>query len=137
MLYEVITTPVAPVDTSAFLVHVDGVYVGRYPLVAADGEYADVRAFLPAMPVGNHTVRLFWDNVHTRLSARIREVKLQGLGGPDNNGNGVKDWVEASVAAMAGVDHPTQSYISPACIEGKARYVSMMSLVSQSPISIV
>jgi len=104
-------------------------------------------------------VRLSWENVHTRLAVRIAQLEVQRLGGPDNNENGVKDWIEASVAAMAGVDGVSQaslpadvppsslsqapewlrasrpcieSYISPACIEGDARYVPFMQIVDDA-----
>ena len=117
------STPVQPREKSSFLLHVDGVFVGEYPFVCADGVYADLRAFLPALPAGEHTVRLSWENVHTRLAVRIAQLEVQRLGGPDNNENGVKDWIEASVAAMSGLDEMSESYISPACIEGDARYV--------------
>lgn len=128
-------SPVEPIDASAFLVYVDGTFIGEYPLVTADGVYTDVRAFLPVLPAGEHTVRLFWDNVHVRLAVQIKDVKLQSLGGPDNNANGVKDWIEASVAAMAGVD-TTESCISPACVEGNARYVPFMDIVDAASNSI-
>jgi hypothetical protein len=121
-----------PIDTSAFLIYVDGVFVGEYEFISADGVYEDVRAFLPVMPAGEHTVRIFWDNVYTGLAVQIRELQLQILGGPDRNENGTKDWIEVSLAAMAGVDAVTESYFSPACIEGNARYVPLMSLVSQA-----
>jgi hypothetical protein len=98
---------------------------------------------------GEHTVRLSWENVHTRLAVRIAQLEVQRLGGPDNNENGVKDWIEASVAAMSGVDGVSQaslpadvpptssrpcieSYISPACIEGDARYVPFMQIVDDA-----
>jgi hypothetical protein len=122
-------TPVAPIDTSAFLVYVDGVYVGKFPLVAADSVYEDVSAFLPVLPAGDHTIRLYWENVHSRLAVKLNTLQLQSLGGPDNNGNGVKDWIEASISAMAGVDSVTESYVSPVCLEGPARYVPFMNIV--------
>ncbi len=128
-LWEKIScSPAEPVEESAFLVYVDGIFVGEYPMVGADGIYEDVRAFLPVLPAGEHTVRLFWDNVHVRLAVQIKELKLLTLGGPDEDGNGVKDWVEASLNAMAGVDGISQSYVSPACIEGDARYVGLMAV---------
>ncbi|MBN2702805.1 MAG: hypothetical protein JXR23_01205, partial [Pontiellaceae bacterium] len=127
-------TSVQPREKSSFLLHVDGVFVGEYPFVCADGVYADLRAFLPALPVGEHTVRLSWENVHTRLAVRIAQLEVQRLGGPDNNENGVKDWIEASVAAMSGVDEMSESYVSPACIEGDARYPEFAELEIQSEI---
>jgi len=120
--------PVVPVDTSHLQVYVDDVYVGSHKLVAADGIYADVRAFLPSMPAGQHTVRIFWENTSRQLAVKISELQLQSLGGPDADGNGTKDWAEASIAAMAGVDPVSESFVSPACIEGNARYVPFMHL---------
>ncbi len=79
-------------------------------------------------------MRLSWENVHTRLAVRIAQLEVQRLGGPDNNENGVKDWIEASVAAMSGLDVMSESYISPACIEGDARYPEFASLEIQSEI---
>ena len=121
-------SPVEPIDTSAFLIYVDGIFVGEYKFVSADGVYKNVRAFLPVMTVGEHTVRIFWDNVYSRLKVQIADLQLQSLGGPDSDGNGIKDWVETSLHAMAGIDEVTSSYISPACIEGDARYVPLVSI---------
>ena len=121
-------SPVEPIDTSAFLIYVDGIFVGEYEFVSADGVYKNVRTFLPVMTVGEHTVRIFWDNVYSRLKVQIADLQLQSLGGPDSDGNGIKDWVETSLHAMAGIDEVTSSYISPACIEGDARYVPLVSI---------
>ena len=117
-----------PIEESTFLVYVDGVFVGKYPLVSADGVYEDVQAFLPVLPAGKHAVRLFWDNVYTRLKVQISQLSLLSLGGSDMDGNGIKDWVEASLSSMAGVDEITQSYISPACVEGDTRYLEFMAV---------
>lgn len=125
-------TPIEPVDTSWLQIHVDGTYIGNYKLVSANGIDQDVSAFLPALPAGEHTVRVFWENTNRRLSLKINNLKLQTLGGADANGNGTKDWVESSIAAMAGVDLTQESYVSPACIEGPARYVPMMSIVDDA-----
>ncbi len=136
------SAPEEPLDTSAFLVYVDDVFVGEYTFVSTDGVYEDVRAFLPVLPAGEHTVHLFWENVHTRIAVQIHDLQLQSLGGPDVNGNGMKDWVEVSIAAMAGVDNvgqaslPVESYISPACIEGDARYVPFMEIVDGASCSV-
>jgi predicted outer membrane repeat protein len=118
-------TPMLPVDTSHLQISVDGIYVGSYPLVAADGVYVGVQAFLPALPAGEHTVRIFWENTSGRLALKIRELKLQQLGGPDANSDGVKDWVAKSLYNSTSVDSPLQSVVSPICLEGVARYVEL------------
>ena len=124
-------TPVTPVDTSTLQIYVDGTYVGNYVLVSAEGVPADVRAFLPVLPAGEHTIRIFWENTNGRLSLKVNSLSLQSLGGPDANANGTKDWVETSIAAMAGVDTIIESYVSPACLEGNARYPEFATLQSE------
>ena len=131
-------------DTSELDFYVDGIYIGTKELVSMDGDVAAVQVFLPVLSDGEHTLTVFWENLECQLVLKVDEVHFQQLGGPDNNDNGIKDWVEASLNAMAGIDgisnieqgtlnaEVLQSYISPACLEGDARYVSMMSLVSQA-----
>ncbi len=131
-------TPVIPMDTSAFLIYVDETYVGKFPLVSADGVYVEVSAFLPVLPAGEHTVKLYWENVHSRLAVKIQALELRSLGGPDANGSGTKDWIEASISAMAGVDAVSESYVSPVSIEGDARYVPFAQIASaDSNLSVV
>ncbi|NLX21004.1 MAG: hypothetical protein GXY55_04935, partial [Phycisphaerae bacterium] len=124
-------------EASYLQFYIDDVYIGSYPLVAAEGGYVDVQAFLPVMIPGEHTIRVFWENTEPMYRLRIKELQLQSLGGPDNNENGVKDWMEASVAAMSGLDEMSESYISPACIEGDARYVPFMQIVDGASSSVV
>jgi hypothetical protein len=134
-------SPAVPQDTSAFLVYVDEAYVGKVTLVSADSVYVDVQTFLPVMPAGEHIVKLYWENVHSRLAVSINELSLESLGGSDNNNNGTKDWVEVALGSIAGVDdvgqasQPAQSYVSPLCIEGDAKYVEFMEIVGQTGMS--
>jgi hypothetical protein len=124
-------SPVAPIGESDIQVYVDGRYMGKKHLVAPDGNYGSVDCFTSWLPAGSHVVRVFWENVHSRLSLKIRDVRLQQLGGPDANGNGVKDWVEASVLAQSGWDTPpAESVVSPVCIEGAGHYIDRMVLTS-------
>jgi hypothetical protein len=124
-------SPVVPIGESDVQIYVDGRYLGKRHLVAPDGTYGKVEVFTPWLQAGPHTVRIFWENVHSRLSLRIRDVRLQQLGGADHDGNGVKDWMEASVRAQSGLDAiPAQSVVSPLCVEGAARFVDMMGISS-------
>ena len=121
-------TPVRPIDSSDLMIYVDGRYIGKKRLVAPDGVYGSVVAFTPWLEAGTHTVRIFWENVHTRISLKIKDIRLQRLNGPDTDGDGVKDWVEVSVRNMTGLDAvSTSSIVSPVCIEGDARYVDLMA----------
>ncbi len=118
---------VEPVDRSDLMLYLDGRYLGRKELVAPDGIYSGVKVFTPWLTAGQHTVRIFWENVHSRISLRIKDLRLQTLPGPDSDGDGVKDWVETSVGNMTGIDGGQgTSIVSPVCLEGRARYVDMM-----------
>lgn len=116
-----------PPPASALEVYVDGVFVSRKTLDTPEGVYTNLTTFLPALPAGSHSIRLVWDNRDARTGLILSQLRLQSMGGPDANGNGVKDWVEDHVDAVSGVDAVSpESYVSPLCIEGDARYVSLM-----------
>ena len=129
-------SPVSPVDSSDLMLYMDDAYLGKRTLVAPDGIYGDIRMFTPMIGSGDHTVRVFWENVHTRISLRIKQLKLQSLGGADSNTNGVKDWTEESIGNMTDLTTAMLatngagamvSAVSPACLEGAARYVDAMT----------
>jgi hypothetical protein len=123
-------SPALPEDTSDILCYLDGRLISVERLVAPDGIYETVQFFTPCMIPGTHTLRLFWENVHSRISLKIKEIRLQRLGGPDANGNGVKDWVEVSIGAFSSVEAPVVSVTSPLCLEGKGRYSDMISVAA-------
>lgn len=110
--------------------HLDGEYLGREILTATPTSYGEVHYYTPLLLAGMHTVRIFWDNAHSITSLRIRDLRIQSLGGADSNMNGIKDWVETRLATMCGVDPqpPTNSYISPVCLEGRGSWLSMMTI---------
>jgi len=124
-------SPVSPIDNSDLMVYLDGQYLGKKNLVAPDGIYGKVGITTPYIAPGEHTVRIFWENVHSRISLKIKDLKVQTLGGPDSNGDGVKDWVETSIASTESLNAvPTESFVSPICIEGNSRYVDMATVNS-------
>ena len=84
----------------------------------------------PWLKAGNHRVRIFWDNAVWQRSLRVDAVRLQELVGQDTDGNGIKDWVERRLKITCGVQGglTNQSFVSPACVEGRGSYLSMMSL---------
>jgi len=118
-----------PVDTSDLLFYVDGKYLGKKTLVTSEGIYKTLNVFTPWLESGDHNVKIFWENVNGRIALQVKQLKLQQLGGPDNNTNGIKDWVEVSVDNMTSLSIPgSSSVVSPVCIEGDARYVDMVSI---------
>lgn len=107
---------------------VDGEDLGRDILHGDTVTHGTVSRLLPWLKPGAHRVRIFWDNALYQRSFKIAALRLQTLDGPDANENGIKDWVEQRMQAVCGVDGQTNktSYVSPAFIEGRGRYLSMM-----------
>jgi hypothetical protein len=117
----------------AFLlvVFVDGESLGRFALDAnADQSLSSVQQLTPWLKAGSHVVRIFLDNAAKYVpTLQIAAVRLQRLDGPDANGNGVKDWVEATLHAQCGVEvAPAASRVSPVCLEGRGGFLSMMQI---------
>jgi hypothetical protein len=119
------------------IVSVDGEPLGRCHLLSSDGGNGLAHIFTPWLAPGEHTVRVFWDNAAKNRSLRVDAVRLQSLRGGDENKNGVSDWVENRLRALCGVEMEgksvpagaiIQSRISPACLEGRGGYLSMMQL---------
>lgn len=127
------------------LTSVDGEPTGRLLL---DGGYqrpGTVQFVTPWLAPGRHRMAVFWDNTRQGRSLQINAIRLQCLDGPDANTNGVKDWVEEKLAWRNGVEVPRSntptgtadgmldpgatisSDISPACLEGRGKFVSMIS----------
>jgi hypothetical protein len=116
-------------DEGRLDIFVDGLYVSTKTLDTASMASEDVLLFLPWLPQGTHTIELVWDNYDQRCTLRVNEIRLQKLGGPDMDGNGLLDWVEIYLDEITGVDPVSESYVSPVCIEGDASYVPFMQIV--------
>ena len=115
-------------DTSDFIVYADGQFIGRYFLRDTQGDFT---AVLPFMKAGAHRIRLSWNTLNPLLSARICSVALGSLGGADSDGDGVRDWITAAASRTNRVAvAPATSPLSPACLEGTARWPLLASAVS-------
>jgi hypothetical protein len=122
---------VTPLTTSDLLLSVDGQFVGRYTLRSTPGTPGELHAILPNLPAGNHTVRLFWNAIDPRLHLRMQQVVWGSFGGFDVDHDGVTDWMAAAIRRVSGVDRASAaSVVSPACIEGYARYPLLTSATS-------
>ncbi len=117
-----------PQNAFDLLIYADGEFLGRMKLETQDKQSGVVHAYTPWLPAGAHRIGIFWDNETSFKSIKINSVKLQTLKGPDSNGNGIQDWVEARLQSQCGVDSPATSQISPACVEGRERFLSAMSI---------
>jgi hypothetical protein len=117
-----------PLSTSDILISVDGQFVNQYSLRAAPGSAGEINALLPHLNPGYHRVRLFWNAIDPRLHLRVQQVELGTFGGTDSDADGIKDWAAASARRVNGADRASvSSYVSPACIEGFARYPLLAS----------
>ena len=125
----------SPVQVFELMVSLDGEDLGRHLLYAGYGTNGIVEYVTPFLGKGKHTVSVFWEGAASHSSLRLHQVRLEKIAGPDSNGNGIADWVDAMLAAESGLDTNTAtwSYVSPMCLEGRDPYLSMMELkVEQS-----
>ena len=109
---------------------VDGENFGYRTLTAGYGTNGIVEYLTPFLPAGIHKVRVFWDGAASASSLRIQNVKLLSVAGPDTNGDGIKNWAKRALKAESGLDTNASlaSYTSPACLEGRDPYLSMMKI---------
>jgi hypothetical protein len=114
-----------PVTRSDFLVYADGQLVGRYWLRDADGSFD---AVLPFMKAGTRRIRIVWNAVDTGLGLKIASVGLGSLGGADADANGIADWITTSSARTNfAFKSVIASPLSPACVEGSARWPELVT----------
>ena len=121
--------PDAPWTTFKLVAHVDGEYIGKDVIRASNGSNSTIRLMLPYLTAGTHTLNLYWDNVYERPQLLIQALRLIDPGGADANANGIPDWLDQRFANTCSLDLNSQtSLVSPACVEGKGWYPTMMAL---------
>jgi hypothetical protein len=117
------------------LISVDSEYLGRSVLLAGDGSEGLAHQITPWLKAGDHRIRIYWDNAAAFRSLRITAVRLQALEGSDANGNGIQDWAESRLQSLCGVEiAPASSFVSPACVEGRGGFLSMMNVSGGLPV---
>ena len=121
------------------VVSVDGEHMERILLDAGPRLIGRAHILTPYLQMGKHRLRVFWDNARKYRSLRLKAIRLQALDGPDADGNGRQDWVEKKLAKENGLDpasagelEVTESLLSPACVEGAGRCLSMLKLSSDA-----
>ncbi len=130
-----------PDPTFRVEVSLDGQFLDRAVLVLPeDGSPVSLRVVTPWLAAGQHTARLFLDNTLSHRRIRIESLSVQRINGPDENGNGIQDWIDSrldrlnglEVAAPEGSDDGgrIESPVSPVCLEGTARYLEMLAVTA-------
>jgi hypothetical protein len=107
----------------------DGEYLGVGILNASSNATGLVCFYTPWLTNGPHRLRIEWDNVYAGTILRVNRLLLQSAGGPDGNGNGRPDWIDYRLAGACSIASTNStSYVSPLCLEGRAAFVSGMSI---------
>jgi hypothetical protein len=113
-----------PITMSDFIVYAGGQLVGRYWLRDADGSFD---AVLPFLKAGTRRIRIVWNAVDANLGLKIASVGLGSLGGSDSNSDGIADWVtDSSARTNFAFKAAIASPLSPACVEGAARWPELV-----------
>jgi len=124
-----------PITMSDFIVYADGQLVGRYWLRDAEGSFD---AVLPYMKAGTKRIRMVWNAVDANLGLKIASVGLGSLGGADADNNGIADWVtDSSARTNRAFKTSIASPLSPACVEGSARWPGLVTGTYNGNFSIV
>ena len=99
--------------------YIDDSSCGAQTLVASYGVNGKIWFYLPKLQPGIHSAKIKWTNVVSNVFLRINNIRLQSLGGPDADNNGIPDWIDSRNENLAMVTAPASSKISPLCIEGE------------------
>lgn len=112
-------------------VSIDGEALGRLNLPYGPQTNGMLHCFTPFIRAGSHSIRLAWDNVDPRRSLYVQAVRLQSLTTPNDPSSGLRAWVANRLIAQSGIEScPATSLVSPACIEGRGQYLSMMTILA-------
>lgn len=122
-------------DTIAFSTSIDGMDTGRRQLTYGPGPLNTLRIITPHLVEGVHSLRLEIDNMIARRTVEIRSLEVMAPSGPDLDGNGVVDWIEAILDQSDYViPHSLASKTSPFCLEGHSMVVSGVH-VNDEPVT--
>lgn len=111
------------------LLYVDGSLIGSRTLIAAYPESAVASFYLPYLDAGSHDIAVEWVNGEQGTSLEIQSLDLVALGGSDNNGNGIVDWLDNRLAATSTLDETfLQSQTSPYTLEGESIYFGFVEV---------
>lgn len=114
-------------EDAALVCRVDGLEIGRRTF-PADVCATNVCAFqTPWLAPGRHVLSFEFQNFLNGARLSLGDVLVSTPGGPDADGNGRPDWMDASLARSR-VDCPPSisSKVSPYCLRGEARHVPLV-----------
>ncbi len=109
-------------------IHLDGQLLERFNVHLPGTESALIHAATPWLEPGTHTIRLHFDNTMSHRSLAVLGLRVQSLGGSDTDADGVPAWMHNRLAATNSIDMAPTSLVSPANLEGVARYAEFFRL---------
>ena len=111
----------------AFRVYVDELYIGRVRGTLEGREPKTLAILTPYLNEDDYQVRLVWENVYDARAVQIDRVSLQEAVAAA--GASIEAWRADHLHRVARITKmPAQSRVSPAQIEGVARFIELMSL---------
>jgi hypothetical protein len=111
-----------PVD-----VLIDGVRLGGYTMNAYNGAVCDISDLTQMLQAGTHTLQIVDRNYSAHSLLQIDGVAIFPPQGTIDPSNGVPVQLEAENTVNA---PPAASYVSPICLEGKARLPAQATITS-------
>jgi hypothetical protein len=121
-----------PSDSFPFALSLDGENLGRQNVDVTYGTVSTLEVMTPYLLSGTHGLRLLWDNRRNATSLRIKAVHVQAGMGSDENGNGIKDWVDQLIRVQSGMNDTNSvinSCTSPVCLEGRDPYPWLVQML--------
>lgn len=128
--FETISELASP---AALVCRVDGLEVGRRTLAAGSCMTNVLRFQTQYLASGRHLLSFEFQNFLNGARFSYGDVLVTTPGGPDADGNGLPDWMDASLSASS-ANGPSRidSKVSPYCLRGTARHVSLVRVNGES-----
>ncbi len=112
-------------------VQVNGIALGAQTLVANYEQSGTVGFYLPHLDAGEHTITVQWINGETQTMLEISALRVQSISGPDEDANGIADWIDTRVSTMSDLNQgPVFSAVSPYTLEGTSYTLQQLSIQS-------
>ena len=103
-------------------VDLDGEYIGTLNYDVGNTEVELENLLLPWLNPGDHSIRLTLTNTYLFRKIFIESLKLQTVGGPDGDGDGLPDWVSTRLEQNNTIETVFESNTSPVCLTGTALF---------------
>jgi PA14 domain len=118
-------TPVADAAVSRdyeIVFSVDNHNIQRQTVTIPADSSGRAKVLTPWLKAGAHTLRVFVDNSYHFRRVKVDSLSVLAARGADANTNGTPDWVDSRLAKYNSCEAPIQSFTSPVCLEGKAKW---------------